>query len=76
LEHYCRQLVDIGRGAIGGALYNNSANASVNFAVLDGGSFKIFASDTNNSLFPNGISLLLTAGFSDGTTATATATVP
>ena len=61
--------------SLDGALYN-SANASVNFAVLDGGNFKVFATDYNNSLFPTGTSLLLTAGFSDGSTATATATLP
>ena len=35
------------------ALYNNSANASVSFAVSEGGSFNLFASDgTGITYFP------------------------
>jgi hypothetical protein len=62
--------------SLDGPLLNNTGNASVNFAVLDGGNFKIFVTDYNNSLFPVGTSLLLTANFSDGSTANTTAVVP
>ena len=59
------------------ALYNNSANASVNFAVSEGGSFNLFASDgTGSTYFPPGSTFNLTATFADGSTATASATVP
>jgi subtilisin family serine protease len=58
-------------------LYNNSANASVNFAVSEGGSFNLFASDgTGSTYFPPGSTFNLTATFADGSTATASATVP
>jgi hypothetical protein len=57
------------------ALLLNASNGTVNFAVADGGSFNIFASDANN-LFASGSSFSLTVAFSDGTTATAIATVP
>ena len=59
------------------ALYNNSANASVNFAVSEGGSFNLFASDgTGSTYFPPGSTFNLTVTFADGSTATASATVP
>jgi hypothetical protein len=48
----------------------------VNFTLADGGSFNIFASDTSNNLFAAGSSFTLTVGFSDGTTATASFTIP
>jgi hypothetical protein len=51
----------------------NAVNGSVNFPIADGGSFNIFASDSNNSLFPSGGILIVTAKFTDGTTATASA---
>jgi hypothetical protein len=54
----------------------NAANGSVNFAVADGGSFNVFASDFNNSLFPSGATLIVTTKFTDGTTATASAVIP
>ncbi len=58
-------------------LYNNTANASVNFAVSEGGSFNLFASDgTGSTYFPPGSTFNLTATFADGSTATASATVP
>jgi hypothetical protein len=51
------------------ALYNNSANAGVNFAVSEGGSFNLFASDgTGNTYFPPGSTFNLTATFADGST--------
>jgi len=58
-------------------LYNNSGNASVNFAVSEGGSFNLFASDgTGGTYFPPGSTVNLTATFADGSTATAGATIP
>jgi hypothetical protein len=54
-----------------GALRNNSTTMAVNFAVLDGGSFVVFASDLNGAQFIPGRTLTLTAKFSDGTTASA-----
>jgi hypothetical protein len=54
----------------------NSATGAVSFAVADGGSFTVFASDFNNSLFGPGSSFALTVNFADGSTATAGATVP
>jgi hypothetical protein len=63
--------------SLDGVLYN-AANASVNFVVLDGGSFKLFASDsgTTSSYFPPGATMVLTANFLDGSSATASATIP
>jgi hypothetical protein len=59
------------------ALYNNSANASVNFPVSEGGSFTLFAADgTGSTYFPPGSTFNLTATFADGSTATVSATVP
>jgi hypothetical protein len=59
-----------------GPLYNNPSNGTrVSFQVLQGASFKIFASD-NVGLFADGATFTLTATFSDGTTASATAAVP
>jgi Cep192 domain 4 len=54
----------------------NASNGTVNFAVVNGGSFNIFASDTSNNLFAAGSSFTLTVTFSDGTTATASFTIP
>jgi hypothetical protein len=53
----------------------NASNGTVNFAVTDGGSFNVFASDASN-LFSAGSSFTITVLFADGTTATAGATVP
>jgi hypothetical protein len=58
-----------------GALLNNPTTAAVNFAVTDGGTFVLFASDAGGVEFVAGATLTLTATFSDGTTATATTTV-
>ena len=66
---------------LGSALFN-LADDSVNFPVSPGGSFVIFASDWffgppfPNGLFQPGNKFTLTIGFSDGSTATANATVP
>ena len=63
-------------------LYNNGANDGVNFTVGPGGSFNLFASDWflgapfPNGLFQPGSEFILTIGFSDGSTATANATIP
>jgi hypothetical protein len=58
------------------ALYNNSANAGVNFAVSEGGSFNLFASDgTGSTYFPPGSTFNLTVTFADGSIATASVTV-
>src|SRR5207244_1771900 len=52
-------------------LINDPATMAVNFAVPDGGSFVLFASDSMDIEFLPGAILTLTATFSDGTTATA-----
>jgi hypothetical protein len=56
-------------------LLNNPATMAVNFTVLDGGTFVLFASDSGGSAFVPGTTLTLTATFSDGTTATGTTTI-
>jgi len=56
------------------SLYNSS-NTSVNFAVADGGSFNIFASDQNNALYGAGSVFTVNVTFSDGTTASASTTI-
>ena len=67
--------------ALDAPLYND-ANDAVNFPVSPGGSFVIFASDWffgppfPNGLFQPGNQFTLRIGFSDGSTATANATVP
>jgi subtilisin family serine protease len=58
-----------------GPLLNNPTTAVVSFAVADGGTFVLFASDYAGIEFVSGATLTLTATFSDGTTATATTTV-
>src|SRR5262249_9553494 len=49
----------------------NATNGSLIFAVPDGGSFIIFASDNSTNLFAGGLSFTLTVAFADGSTATA-----
>jgi hypothetical protein len=62
--------------SLDGALYNSS-NGSVNFAVIDGSSFTLFAGEASSgTYFPVGATLTLTVKLSDGSTATATAIVP
>src|SRR5439155_250849 len=58
-----------------GALLNNPTTMAVNFAVADGATFVLFASDYGGIEFAPGVTLTLTARFSDGTTATATTTM-
>jgi len=52
-------------------LINDPSTMAVNFAVPDGGSFVLFASDWAGIEFARGVTLSLTATFSDGATATA-----
>jgi hypothetical protein len=53
----------------------NAANTSVSFAVANGGSFNIFASDQNNALYGSGSIFTLKVTFADGTSATASVSV-
>jgi YD repeat-containing protein len=57
------------------ALYNN-ADGTVNFTVSDGGSFKVFGSDFNNTHFNSGTIFLMKVFFSDGTKAGGGVVVP
>jgi hypothetical protein len=59
-----------------GALLNNVNTAAVNFAVADGGSFLVFASDWNGIEFVSGATLVLSATFSDGTSTSGAVRVP
>ena len=61
--------------SVDGPLINNATTMAVNFAVSDGGSFVVFASESKSTKFAPGTTLTLTATFSDGTTATATARI-
>jgi len=62
--------------SLDGALLNAPGTMAVNFPVADSGSFVVFAADYLNSEFQSGRTLTLTATFADGSTATATTTVP
>ncbi|HTY77655.1 MAG TPA: IPT/TIG domain-containing protein [Candidatus Bathyarchaeia archaeon] len=59
-----------------GPLLNAPGSMAVNFPVANGGSFVLFAADYLNGEFLPGRTLTLTATFSDGSTATATITLP
>jgi hypothetical protein len=62
-------------GSLDGPLLNAS-NSTVNFAVTDGTSFKLFAGDTvSGTYLPVGATATLTANFADGTAATASAVI-
>src|SRR5438552_331677 len=61
--------------SLDGALLNAAGTMAVNFPVANGGSFILFASDSQGTEFLSGNTLTLTATFSDGSTATATTTV-
>jgi len=66
----------LGVGAtLDGALLNAPGTMAVNFAVADGGSFVVFASDYQASEFLPGRTLTLTATFADGSSATVTTTI-
>jgi hypothetical protein len=60
---------------VNGALYN-AADDSVNFAVSDGESFKVFASEYSGTGFASGRALTLTVNFADGSSAVGNANVP
>jgi hypothetical protein len=62
--------------SLDGSVLNAPGTMAVNFPVADGGSFVVFASDSQNTEFLPGRTLTLTATFSDGSTATASTTVP
>jgi len=53
----------------------NASDSTVNFQVLDGNSFKVFASDDANLYFRSGSTFTLTATFAGGGTATASVTI-
>ena len=57
------------------ALYN-APNATVNFAVADGGSFNMFASDSGSTYFNSGDSFTLTVSFADGSYGKGFVTLP
>src|SRR5207302_2239788 len=64
-------------GTLDGPLLNNPTTMAVNFSVADGGTFSIFASEyPPMPQFVGGATLTLTATLADGTTATASTTVP
>jgi hypothetical protein len=62
--------------SLDGALLNAVGTMAVNFAVANGGSFVLFASDYQGTEFLSGNTLTLTATFSDGTSATAVIAAP
>src|SRR5216117_1459649 len=61
-------------GSLDGGLLN-SGTGTVSFGVADGGTFFVFAADPS-SVFTSGVSFTLTANFTDGTSASATLTLP
>jgi hypothetical protein len=60
--------------ALDGSMRNDPETMAVDFAVADGETFVLFASDLGDIEFVSGNTLTVTARFSDGTTATAAAT--
>src|SRR5438093_418073 len=68
--------VGLGAGAsLDGALLN-AGTGTVSFGVADGGAFFVFASDLNPTVFGSGAGFTLIANFADGTSASASASVP
>src|SRR3989441_5821368 len=61
--------------SLDGALLN-AGTGTVSFGVADGGAFFVFASDLNPPVFGSGAGFTLTANFGDGTSASASASVP
>ena len=60
--------------SLDGALLNNPSTMAINTTLPDGGSVRLFASDYNGGQgFAAGLTLTVTATFSDGTSAQATA---
>ena len=62
--------------ALDAPLLNNPVSGAVRFAVPDGGSFVLFASDWLNREFASGVTLTLTVAFSDATSVTSVARIP
>src|SRR5262245_17843984 len=62
-------------GTLDGALVN-AGNGAVSAAIADGGSVYMFAGDPNPPAFTGGSGFTVTANFADGTSATATVTLP
>src|SRR5438132_239771 len=62
-------------GSLDGALLN-AGTGTVSFGVADGGAFFVFASDLNPTVFGSGAGFTLIANFADGTSASASASVP
>ena len=64
-------------GSLDAALYNG-ADSAVNFPLAEGASFNIFAADAASAggYFTAGSVFTLTAGFSDGSVASASVTIP
>ncbi len=54
----------------------NGSDGTMNFVVVDGGSFNLFVSDFRNRHFNPGTSFTVTVNFVDGSTATASAMAP
>jgi len=54
----------------------NGGNGAVSFGVTDGSVFYVFASDLSSAPFSSGAVFTITANFADGTTASATVTLP
>src|SRR5207245_3191338 len=66
----------LGAGAsLDGALLN-AGSGTVSFGVADGGAFFVFASDLSSTVFGSGAGFTLIANFADGTSASASASVP
>jgi subtilisin len=61
--------------ALDGALLN-AGNGAVNVAIADGGAVHVFAADSNPPAFTSGSGFTVSANFADGTSATATVTLP
>src|SRR6266850_1362275 len=59
-----------------GGLVNDPTTMAVNLPVADGGSFYLFAADYVDIEFISGVTLTVTALFSDGSSATGVMTVP
>ena len=57
-------------------LLNDAITMAINFHVDDGGTFRLFAADFANIEFLSGVTISLTATFSDGSSATGIVTVP
>jgi hypothetical protein len=58
------------------ALLNDPTTMAINFHVGDGGTFRLFAADFANIEFVSGVTISLTATFSDGSSATGIVIVP